>query len=140
MATLSADKSRKFGISEGPHNNLPVIASDIIYQGAAVGDNASGYFRPLVGGDVFAGFAFAKADNSSGSAGDIDVELRTSGEVTLTVTGVSGVGDVTETVYATDDDTFTLTSSGASAIGKVIRWETSTTAVVYFEAGYKRSI
>lgn len=140
MATLAADKSRKFGIDEGAHSNQAVVASDIIYQGAAVGDNASGYARPLVGGDVFLGFAFAKADNSSGSAGDIDVELRTKGEVTLTVTGVSGVADQQETVYATDDDTFTLTASGASSIGKVLRWVTSTTAVVYFEAGAVRSI
>lgn len=140
MATLAADKSRKFGVSEGPHSNLPVVATDIIYQGAAVGDNASGYFRPLVAGDVFQGFAFAQADNSAGAAGAIDVEVRTSGEVTLSVTGVSGVGDVGETVYATDDDTFTLTASGASAIGKILRWISGTTCVVYFEAAAKRSI
>jgi hypothetical protein len=140
MATLSADKSRKFGISEGPHANLPVIANDCIYQGAAVGDNASGGFRPLVAADVFQGFAFAKADNTGGAASAIDVEVRTEGTVELSVTGVTGIGDQGETVYATDDDTFTLTASGASSIGKIERWITGTTCVVYFQAGFKRSI
>lgn len=140
MTTLAADKSRKFGVSEGPHSNSPVVATDIIYQGAAVGDNASGYARPLSGGDAFLGFAFAKADNSAGSAGAIDVELRKTGEVTLSVTGVTGVGDIDETVYATDDDTFTLTSSGATAIGKILRYVSGTTVVVYFEAKSHQSI
>lgn len=140
MSTLAADKSRKFGVSEGPHSNEPVIATDIIYQGAAVGDNGSGYARPLVGLDPFRGFAFANADNSSGAAGDVDVEVRKAGEVTLSVTGVTGVGDIDDTVYATDDDTFTKTASGATAIGKIVRWVTGTTCVVYFEALAKRSI
>lgn len=140
MTTLAADKSRKFGISEGPHSNVGMVATDIIYQGAAVGDNGSGVARPLVAADVFLGFAFAKADNASGSAGDIDVELRLAGEVELSVTGVTGVGDIGETVYATDDDTYTLTASGASAIGKIVRWVSGTTCVVYYEAAAKRSI
>jgi hypothetical protein len=33
---------------------------------------------------------------------------------------VTGVGDIDDTVYATDDDTFTKTSSGATAIGKIV--------------------
>jgi hypothetical protein len=139
MSTLAADKNRKFGVSEGAHSNHPVVASDIIYQGAAVGSN-SGNARPLSGGDDFLGFAFAKADNSSGSAGDVSVELRTEGEVVLSVTGVDGVNDTGATVYASDDDTFTTASTGNSSIGKVLRWISGTTCVVFFQAVTKRSI
>lgn len=137
---LSADKSRKFGITEGPHSHEPVKASSTIYQGSAVGDDGSGYARALVAADPFRGFAFAKADNSAGSAADIDVEVRKNGEVELAVTGVTGVADIDDAVYATSDDTFTKTSSGATAIGKIVRWVSSTTCVVYFEALSKRSI
>ena len=63
MATLTANKARSWEL--GDHNDLPVIASDIIYQGAAVGDNGSGYMRPLSSGDPFRGFAHEKADNWS---------------------------------------------------------------------------
>ncbi len=136
---LSADVSRKFGISEGPHSNKPVKASATIYQGAAVGDS-SGYMRGLVAADVFCGFAWAKADNSAGSNGDIDVEIREKGEVELTVVGVTSVDDEDQTVYATADGTFTLTASGASSIGKVKRYVSTGVAVVYFEAANLRSI
>lgn len=141
MATLSADKSRKFGITEGPRTHMPVVQADIIYRGAAVGDNGSGYARPLAGGDPFAGFAVAKADNSAGSNGTIDVEMSTEGTVELTVVGATGVGDKDEVVYAIDDDTFTLTATTSySAIGKIERWVSGTTCVVRYQAASHRSI
>jgi hypothetical protein len=140
MAQLTADVSRKFGITEGAHSNEPVAASATIYMGSAVGDNGSGYARQLVAGDPFRGFAFAKADNSAGAAGDIDVELRKNGIVEIAVTGVTGVGDIDDTVYASDGATFTKTSTANTAIGKIVRYITGTTCAVYFEALSVRSI
>lgn len=141
MATLSADSPRVF---ESGHDNmenaLPVIADDIIFDGAAVGENGSGYFRPFEANDPFAGFAIAKADNTGGSAGDVNVKVYQRGIVTLAVTGLSAVTDEGSTVYATDDDTFTLTASGGTAIGKIVRYTSSTSAQVYFEAATVRSI
>src|SRR5687768_863678 len=65
MTTLAANKQRAYEL--GPRNMLPVIAADIIYEGAAVGAVAgTGHARPLVAGDSFSGFAVAKADNSAG--------------------------------------------------------------------------
>ena len=55
MTTLSANNPMT--TVPGSLNHLPVIASDIIYEGAAVGDNGAGYVRPLSGGDAFRGFA-----------------------------------------------------------------------------------
>src|SRR5688572_1318353 len=130
MATLAANKPRTWELGE--LNDLPVIATDIIYEGAAVGDNGSGYMRPLVSGDPFRGFALKKADNAAGAAGDIKVHLQTEGRAPLPVAGASALTDVGKAVYATDDDTFTLTAGG-SRIGYVKRWVESTTCIVQFK-------
>jgi hypothetical protein len=138
MTTLADNKPRDY--ETGQFNDLPVVATDIIYEGAAVGENGSGYFRPLVAADNFAGFAVKKADNSAGIAGAINVKVQQKGRIQLSVTGVTAVTDEGSNVYATDDNTFTLTSSGASAIGKIIRWISGTSCIVAFEALSVRSI
>lgn len=140
MTTLAKNTPRAYEVGhEDDYNDLPAVATDIIYEGAAVGDS-SGYARPLVAADAFGGFATRQADNSSGSAGAINVRVRQVGVVTLAVTGVTGVTDEGSTVYASDDDTFTLTASGNSSIGKIVRWVSGTTCQVYFEAASRRSI
>jgi len=138
MTTLAADKARNFEL--GDIQELPMIASDIIYEGSAVGDNASGLARPLVALDPFLGFAERTADNSAGAASAKTVRVRTRGQVQLTVVGASSAADVSETVYASDDDTFTLTSTSNTAIGKVSRWVSGTTCIVAFEALPFRSL
>ena len=138
MTTLANAKPRDFVLGE--LQDLPVIAADIIYEGAAVGENGSGYFRPLVAADPFAGFAERTADNSAGAAGAINVRVKTRGRVILSVTGVTAVTDEGSTVYASDDDTFTLTATSNTAIGKIVRYISGTTVEVYFEAASFRSI
>lgn len=137
MATLAADSPRDYEL--GDFNELPVVASDIIYEGAAVGDS-SGNARPLVAADPFQGFADRKADNSTGAAGDINVRVRQKGFIPLPVVGVTGIADEGSTVYASDDDTFTLTATANSTVGKVARFISGTTVLVYFEAAALRSI
>lgn len=140
---LSADTPRVFENTGGhpSYNNGPIVADDIIYAGSAVSINSAGNFRPLTVADAnFAGFAVQKYDNEGGSAGDLDVEVMESGRVKLSVTGVTGIGDVPDTVYATDDGTFTLTASGGVSIGKVARYESGTTVMVDFEATNRRSL
>ena len=138
MATLAQDKPRAYGVGE--LNELPVIASDIIFEGAAVGDNGSGLARPLVAADPFLGFAKERCDNSAGAASARNVKVFERGKIELDVTGVASADDVGQTVYASDDNTFTLTSTGNSAIGKVARWVSGTRCVVYFEGVQLRSL
>lgn len=138
MTTLAANKSRAYEI--GDYNDLPMVATDIIYEGSAVGDNGSGLARPLVALDPFLGFATRQADNSAGAASAVRVQVKQKGEIVLDVVGAASADDVTTTVYAADDDTFTLTSSGNTAIGKVVRWVSGTSCVVYFEALQLRSL
>jgi hypothetical protein len=142
MATLSADAPRVFETGhDNMINDLPVIASDIIYDGAAVGESSTtGTYRPIQGGDNFAGFATKKVDNSAGSAGDKNVNVYQRGVVQIPVVGATGDTDNGAAVYATDDDTFTLTASGGSQIGKVLRHVSGTTCMVYFEGLSVRSV
>lgn len=115
----------------GDFNELPVAASSTIYEGSMVGDS-SGYARALVAGDAFRGHARQQADNSAGDAGDINVKLL-SGKYRLEVTLASvAITDVGKDVYASADDTYTLTQSTNSFVGKVVRYVTTNTCVVEF--------
>jgi hypothetical protein len=133
MTTLAANAERRYVM--GDNADYPMIADDIIFQGAAVGENGSGYSRPLQAGDPFQGFAEAKVDNTGGSAGDLDVHVKTKGRVQLAVAGATDVtANDRPLVYASDDNTFTLTASTNSPIGTVLRWISSGVAVVEFDA------
>lgn len=132
MTTLAKNVARPFQIGE--LEDYPVIAADIIYEGAAVGENGSGYARPLQAGDRFLGFAVAQADNSGGSAGDIRVTVRTRGRVQLPISSIAITANDRPAVFASDDDTFTLTASTNSHIGFVSRWVSTGIAVVEFDA------
>ena len=133
MTTLAADAPRQYAL--GDQEDYPVIASDIIYQGAAVGENGSGYARPLVAGDPFLGFAEGTTDNSSGAAGALNCRVKTRGVVRLTVAGATAItANDRPIVYASDDNTFTLTASTNTPIGRVRRWLASTDCLVEFDA------
>lgn len=132
MTTLAANSPRAFEI--GSRNEIPVIASDIIYEGAAVGlVDASGHARPLNAADRFAGFAEAKADNSAGAAAAINVRLVESGKVQLAVSGAV-ITDLGQPVYATDDDTFVFNPAGGVFVGFVHRFVSAGVVVVAFDA------
>ena len=139
MTTLAADKLRNWFFSGDPvTSEYPVIAADIIYRGAAVGENGSGYARPLVAADPFLGFAEAKVDNAAGVAGDKNVFVRQKGFVQLPIAALAITANDRPAVYASDDDTFTLTSSGNTLIGYVDRWISTGLAVVEFDSAYQR--
>src|SRR3990167_3032141 len=132
MTTLAAAAPRAYEL--GSRNSIPVIASDIIYEGAAVGIvDGTGHARPLNAADRFAGFAEAKADNSAGAAAAINVDIIASGETHLWVTGAV-ITDVGQPVYATDDNTFVFLPTAAVFIGFVKRFVSTDVAVVEFDA------
>jgi hypothetical protein len=132
MTTLAANKPRAYEL--GDRNELPVIASDIIYEGAAGGAVVgTGHARPLVAGDRFVGFAEAKADNSAGAAAAINVRTVSKGEIELTVSGAV-MTDIGQPVYATDDDTFQFSPVGGTFIGFVKRFVSAGVVVVAFDA------
>jgi len=119
----------------GSEESVPVKAAAKVYSGSMVGDSA-GFGRGLVAGDVFRGHALEQRDNTDGSAGDLNVKVK-HGRYRLEaeVTGASAVTDVTKDVYASDDQTLTLTKGSNSFVGKGVRWLTGTTCVVEFRSG-----
>jgi hypothetical protein len=136
MTTLAANKPRAY--EGGPvrieENAIPVIASDIIYEGAAVGIvDGTGHARPLAAGDRFGGFANAKADNSAGAAAAISVDIKQQGFIQLAVSGAV-ITDLGQPVYATDDDTFVFNPVAAVFIGFVHRFVSSGVVIVAFDA------
>ena len=131
MTTLAKNTPRTEEV--GTHNEFPVIASDIIYDGAYVGDNGAGYARPLVAGDRFLGFALRQADNSTGSAGDKRVMVKEAGKFAAAITGAL-ITDVGQPVYASDDDVLTFSPVGGSFIGFVHRFVSSGNVIVAFDA------
>lgn len=132
MTTLAANKQRAFELGE--RNHLPVIAADIIYEGAAVGlVSSTGHAQPLSSGNRFVGFAYEKADNSAGAAAAINVEVVTRGEVELAVSGAL-ITDIGQPIYASDDDTFQFSPTGGIFVGFVKRFVSSGVVVISFDA------
>lgn len=116
----------------GCRKSYPVAASTTIYEGTLVFINAAGYADDdtATGVNAFAGIAVAKADNSSGSNGDIEVEVWTEGDFELTGTGFAQT-DVGMPIYA-DDNYACVVSLGATSvrIGTVARYVSSTKHIV----------
>jgi hypothetical protein len=133
MTTLAENTPRNFEIGE--RNEFPMIASDIIYEGSAVGAViASGHARPLTSVDRFVGFAEAPADNSAGAAAAINVRVIEEGKAQLSVTGAV-ITDVGQPVYAQDDNAFSFIKTAGVFIGFVHRFVSSGVVVVKFNAG-----
>lgn len=128
MAALTAD--RNTAMRDGHIVSLPVAASVKIYAGALVALDSSGNAKPgeTATGILGIGRAESQADNSSGSAGDINVEVRkgvfrfensTGGdEITLS--------DIGSDCYIVDDSTVAKTdgTSTRSVAGKVFDVDT----------------
>jgi len=130
MTTLAVNSPRAWSVGE--IEDYPVIASDIIYDGAAVGlVDGTGHARPLAAGDRFVGFALEQANNSAGAAAAITIKVRAKGLIQLAVTGAV-ITDVGQPVYASDDDTFTLNPADGSFIGLVRRYVSAGVAIVEF--------
>lgn len=133
MSTLSVDRAVVRTV--GPENSIPIIADDIVFEGAMVGDNAAGYGRPLEAGDKFVGHSIKKVNNTGGSAGDKDIQLL-SGRYRLTVPLVGVITDIGQPVYASDDAVYTFAKATVNSyLGVITRYVSATTMEVEFRVG-----
>ena len=134
MTTLAADSPQV--LVTGDMGAVPIIAADIVYEGALVGDNGAGYGRPLVAGDKFLGHNIFKVDNTLGEAGDKNLRLRT-GVYRLVCSLVGLITDVGQPVYASDDATLSFAASIAgtknSYVGRISRYESATKMEIEFD-------
>ncbi|MCE2914198.1 MAG: hypothetical protein LW768_01425 [Rubrivivax sp.] len=134
---LTSNKSRSY--TDVRHrNSLQLASGTTVFQGAAVGIDAStGRARPVVAGDLFAGFAEAGATSTRDVTGatPTSVALLTHGQAQLPVATVNAI-NVGDSVFASDDDTFALT--GSTLVGEIVRVPAAGQAVVAFSGGLKR--
>jgi len=137
MTTLAKDAP--LTIDVGDIGSIPIIASDIVYQSAMVGDLA-GYGRPLVAGDRFRGHAIEKCDNSASAVAGAKNILVRSGRYKLAVAiAAVYITDVGLPVYASDDSVCTMVGANASGpnsyVGVLDRYIDATHGVVEFRPG-----
>jgi hypothetical protein len=117
---------------DGNRRSLPVAASTRIYQGTHVFLTAAGYADDdtATGVNGYAGVAVCEVDNSSGSAGDLTVEVLANGDYLMTGTGFAQA-DIGSTVYADDNYGATLTLGATSVrIGRIVGYVSSTAVIV----------
>lgn len=137
---LSADVQRKLVYSALDVVEAPMAASTTLYKGSYA-ESASGYIRACTqsSSNVFAGILLKGVANA-GSAGAANCRIVTKGIIQAAAVSGAAVTDINATVYASADDTLTLTSTNNIAVGKVQRFVSSGVVDVRFEAGSARSI
>lgn len=89
------------------------MAAVKVWEGALVSVNSSGYVTNATdaSGDIFVGVADETVDNSGGSAGDKELKVRIGGVVDV-VSGFSAAQtNVTDLVYASDNQTVDLAAN-----------------------------
>jgi hypothetical protein len=159
MTNLIRNSPRDFQGASPPGANVihSVDANLKIWEGAALMHSASNgclaNVTPTASGK-FAGFAIEEVDNLTGSplggtAGSARCTVQKDGKVWLTVahTSTFARGDVGATVYASDNDTFTLDAGTNNIlIGKLdlvpesVIGAASGRVLVAFEATSERSL
>lgn len=126
---LATNTPRTF--EEGDINEYGIVASEAIYEGGALGINASGDVGSITSTrSIFIGFALHGMSLQSVAALR-NARVRAKGLVYLPITSVVKT-DQGKDVYATDDGTFNLT--GGYRIGRVYRFVSAGYAVVEFDA------
>ena len=110
------------------------MAVDVIYRGAIVMHNAAGFLAPAAtgAGSFFAGIAEEEKDNSGGSAGDIVCRYKKTGVYLLTSSGLAQA-DIGTKVYASDDQTLTVTSTNNVLVGQIVEFVSATQVWVNLE-------
>lgn len=125
--SLNADRNTPY--KDGELISVPVAASAVIYAGALVVANSSGYAAPGSTATTltYLGRAEASADNASGSNGDVSVLVRRGKAFLFANDGTDPVTQASlgKTCYIVDDETVAATNgtSTRSAAGIVLGLE-----------------
>ena len=132
MTKLTKDIVRIYEV--GDINEFPVLGGEMIYQGSAIGlEVDSGYVRSLQAGDRFVGFAEGFIDATNSSDGENHIRVKRTGNVILELSGAN-LTDVGKSIYATDDNSFTLSNTSSVYIGQIIRHKSGDEVMVNFDA------
>jgi hypothetical protein len=141
---LAADSTRR--TRERGHISIRGTNTSIFYAGALVGvDKSTGLAVKWADTANFEwlGLAKRKVTGDTGATPPTEVEVNATGLVLedQTVTGLDNVNDQGDLVYATDDNTFTLTATAnVDAIGFVLRFKSGTSGdIQLFTPGEHRA-
>jgi hypothetical protein len=111
MTVLAEDKKIEF--RDGVELEFEMAGSEKVFGGALCCVNAAGYC--LEGSDtaglIFQGVAIEQVDNSSGSNGDLTIELKRRGLVKVILDTVITIANVGDNVFLVDDQTVDLTAN-----------------------------
>lgn len=141
MTALSADKAVIVADEEWldyPEPSLSIIADDIIYQGALVAVNSSGYVAPASADPTLKviGWSRGRVDNTDGAAGDLRVPYCRKPIRLVNSAGADAITNahVGEYCYAVNDQTVALTSGGGDrpVAGRVMHVDSSAGVLVEF--------
>lgn len=141
MANLATTTPRTYQALPTAYVDYAMAASTTIYEGSALSDTgsattATNVAETLVAGENFMGFANTTVTTGS-AVGTVNAVAE--GVIQLVVSGVTAAS-LGVTVYASDGNTFTTTSTSNSSIGKVVKIVSGTTVLVKFQATGYRSI
>lgn len=135
MTAMAANNPNNRGV--GKIQEFPVVAADIIYEGALVSiDQPDTDGAALPSGDVaaqmFAGVCVEEADNSAGAKGDINVRVDISGATVILVTSGMNAEDIGVEVMTADDQTVekAAASTNNQAVGKIVEYISATSVRV----------
>lgn len=128
---LSADTQRVTA-GEGTRLRMPGANANVFYAGAYVQvDRSTGLVNEAADTANFVGFGIVQrhvtGDAASGS-NEVEILAGPFRLIDVNVTGVDNINDIGDPVYATADDTLTLSStSNTKPIGVVVRYYGSST-------------
>lgn len=125
---LSADRNT---ISKAGELQSYPCGVDVFYKGAMLCINGAGFAVPAAdtaGYSNVIGVSQELVDNSGGSAGDLNVRVRTNRRFQFVATGTLVQGNVGETMYVVDDQTFNADQQDNAIVAGVLTEFVSTAA------------
>lgn len=139
-------EARDIARKDGVIQNFPVQASVKIYKGTPSIIDTDGYLQTndgvttlVANGDIFAGISIDTADNSSGSAGDIDCRAYQNGSFIMEFSDTLAQANVGDLVYVnnvSDDSVVTNTSDTGQpqfTIGQIVEFVDASHAYVLID-------
>lgn len=142
MTALAADKAitpADEAWLDYPEPSLTCVAADIIYQGALIAVNTSGYVAPASADPTLKviGWSRGRVDNSAGAAGALRVPYCRKPIRCVNSSGADAITNahVGEYCYVVDDQTVALTSGGGDrpVAGRVRHVDSTAGVLVEFD-------
>jgi len=137
MTALAANLDRPHYVDQ-QLREFAVVTNVKVFKGSLLSVRSTGYVGPLAAAEQFAGIAYEFMDNTGGASGAKKVRAFTEGdfEVPLASAAITDIGDA---LYASDDATFTKTSSGNTYVGVIVGYVDASTVIVRINDAFGRT-